>query len=171
VCAALAPDSFFEASALPEIWTAMPVIQKLGGIEGARSELKAGKLKNHTVLNAIAMGLCYAAAGDGVEWPIDQVTGAVLPDAWKRWKAHDPIEFLQERRESVANLTRVLIDCGTRDQFHLQYGSRQIRKVLEDIGVPVDYSEFEGGHFDLRERRPLVWKWLKGIFQSTGAEG
>lgn len=171
VVAALAPDSFFEASLLPEIWTAWPSIQKLGGVAGVKQELDSGKLTKkkewHAVLNTIAMGLCYAPdAQGGFLLPIDPQTGVLKPEVWKVWKAHDPIEFLRERANSVKQISQVLLDVGFRDQFHLQFGSRQIRGILEDLNVPLRYSEFDGTHFDLGERRPEVWRWLKSIWES-----
>jgi enterochelin esterase-like enzyme len=166
LAAAVAPDSFFEASLLPEIWTAIPSIEKLGGVAGVRSELESGRLmkrrESHAMLNAIAMGLCYAPDGrNDVDFPVDSKTGVVKPERWQRWKAHDPIEFLKMRHDEIKKLSRVFLDVGTRDQYHLQYGTRQIRAVLEAAGTAVDYSEFEGNHFDIGERRPEIWKWLR----------
>ncbi|RYZ65519.1 MAG: enterochelin esterase, partial [Proteobacteria bacterium] len=61
---AIAPDCFFEASLIPELRTALPHIRKMGGVQKVREELKQGKLSRrkdwHTILNAIAMGYCYA---------------------------------------------------------------------------------------------------------------
>jgi enterochelin esterase-like enzyme len=169
LAAAIAPDSFFEASLLPEIWSAMPLIEKLGGVAGVRAELESGRLMKrreaHTVLNAIAMGLCYAPDGrSDVDFPVNSKTGVLNPTSWKRWKAHDPIEFLVRRHADLKKIERVFLDVGTRDQYHLQYGTRQIRAVLEAAGVGIDYSEFEGNHFDIGERRPEIWKWLRGIW-------
>lgn len=162
--AAIAPDSFFEASLLPEIWTALPTLQKLGGVRGVKAEMAQGRFlkrkEAHSVLNAIAMGLCYAPKGDGVEWPISDSTGLLREDVWHKWKTHDPIEFLRAREDQVQKISRVFLDVGTRDQYHLQYGARQIRSVLEDLEVDLAYSEFEGNHFDIGERRPEVLKWL-----------
>ncbi|MCM2280836.1 MAG: esterase family protein [Bdellovibrionaceae bacterium] len=168
-CAAIAPDSFFEASLLPEVWTALPVLHKVGGIRGVRDEIKQGRFMKrreaHSVLNAIAMGLCYAPKGDGVEWPVSEVTGQLRTEIWQKWKAHDPIEFLRAREDQVEQLKYFFLDCGNRDQYHLHYGARQIRSVLEDLGVDLAYSEFDGNHFDIGERRPLVWKWLSRIWR------
>lgn len=168
-CAAIAPDSFFEASLLPEIWTALPTYLKLGGVRGIRNEIRQGRFMKrreaHSVLNAIAMGLCYAPKGESIDWPVSESTGVLRDDVWARWKAHDPILFLRAREDQVERLKQVFLDCGTRDQYHLQYGARQIRTVLEGIGVDVTYSEFDGTHFDIGERRPQVWTWLRDIWR------
>ena len=164
--AAIAPDSFFEASLWPEILGAWPAIEKMGGVAAAKAELEAGKLMRrkdaHHILNVIAMGLCYAPDGKGsVRLPIDRETGLLENATWASWRKHDPVVFLKERAENVRKLEGIFLDVGTRDQFHLQYGTRQIKKVLDGIGARASLTEFDGTHFDIGERRPEVWKWLK----------
>lgn len=167
LCAAIAPDSFFEGSLLPEFFTAIPTLVKLGGVSGVKKEMEAGRIQKrkdfHSVVNAIAMGLCYGGPEQDPEYPVpvDRETGVLFEDVWQLWKKHDPIVFLRERESQVMRLSGILLDVGTRDQFHLQYGARQIRDVLVRMRAQLDYSEFEGTHFDIGERRPLVWKWLK----------
>ena len=170
VVVAIAPDCFFEASLLSEIRTALPLIEKIGGVQAVRDELVNGKLSRrkewHTILNAIAMGLCYADDGaGGVEWPIDAKTGVVVEHIWKRWLAHDPIVFLPERVESIRKWNGCLLDVGTRDQFQLQYGTRQLSSFLSEVlAARLSFTEFDGTHFDIGDRRPMAWKWLMGIW-------
>ena len=162
---ALAPDSFFEASLLPEIRTALPVLRRMGGVNGALAELKNGKLMKrkdwHVVVNVIAMGLCYAPINEGEPvWPIDLETGKVLNEVWKEWSRHDPLEFLRARISQTQKVKSFYLDAGDRDQFQLQYGTRQIRDLLAQSGATVQYVGFEGTHFDLGERREPAWAWL-----------
>jgi enterochelin esterase-like enzyme len=169
VAAAIAPDSFFEASLLPEIYQALPLIEKLGGVVGVRRELEAGKLTkrkdSHVLLNVIAMGLCYAGDGRGdFDLPVERVSGKILSPVWEKWLRHDPVVFLRDRAAAVRELKNIYLDVGTRDQFHLQFGTRQIRQVLSEIGLVPQYSEFDGTHWDIAERRPYVWKWLKTLW-------
>ena len=172
LAAAIAPDSFFEASLLPEFWTAAPTLIKLGGLNGLRDELESGRLQRrkdwHSLINAVAMALCYAGEtpeGDADRslttlFPIDLNSGKVDFARFGKIKEYDPIVFLGARALAVQELNGIFIDVGTRDQFHLQYGARQIRDVLLEQSAPLSYSEFEGNHFDISERRPLVWRWL-----------
>ena len=158
---AIAPDSFFELSLLKEIYEAYPSLQKLGGINGVKSLLQQGKLMrrrdSHTLLNAIAMGLCYAPDGQGgVSWPIDDL-GRVDQKIWQRWLKHDPVNFLKEQSFSDQ---QVYLDVGKFDQFHLQFGTRQISNLLNEQKIDHHYSEFDGNHFDIGARRPDFWKWL-----------
>lgn len=166
LAAAIAPDSFFEASLLPDIYTALPILKKVGGIAGVKEELEQGKFlrrrESHSVLNAIGMGFCYCPDEQGgVRFPVDPDTGLLNQDVWNQWLKHDSVRFLQERKDRLAKIQSIYLDVGDRDQFHLQYGTRQVRNVLKAAGVDVVYSEFSGNHFDIGERRPQVWKWLK----------
>lgn len=169
--AALAPDSFFEASLLPEIRTALPFIRRKGGVAGIKKSIReegfAQRREAHTVLNAIGMGTCYAPSGvspGDVDWPIDPHSGELLPETWKRWLAHDPIVFLAERKKALSQLVGIKLDVGDQDQFQLQYGTRQLYRLIQEMGLKVDESEFSGNHFDLSARRPEVWTWLKSLW-------
>lgn len=163
-CIALAPDSFFEASLLPEIRTALPIITRMGGVRAVREELANGKLMKrkdwHVILNAVAMGLCYGPLENSEPlWPIDRDSGLVREDVWTEWMKHDPLVFLRERDVSRVDF---YLDAGDRDQFQLQYGTRQIRDLLKSKRASVEYVGFEGTHFDLGERRGPAWAWLAG---------
>ncbi len=169
LAAAIAPDSFFEASLLGEIWTALPVIEKMGGVRGVHAELESGRLTrrkdSHVVLNAIAMGLCYASDGRGdVDFPVNLRTGVLISEVWQKWKRHDPVVFLADRASNVMKIKSIYLDAGTRDQFHLQFGTRQIADVLKRLGARFTHQEFDGTHFDIGERRPEMWKWLRSSF-------
>ena len=163
---AIAPDSFFEANIIPELWTVLPALEKSGGVRGLDEERRSGKLfrrrDSHVLLNTVAMGLCYASDGRGdIEFPIDLKTGLLIPEIWKKWKRHDPVVFLRERALKVKQIKFIYMDTGVRDQYHLQLGCRQIKEVLTEIGMTrVVHTEFDGTHFDTTERRPEFWKWL-----------
>jgi hypothetical protein len=117
------------------------------------------------ILNVVAMGLCYAPLANGEPlWPIDPESGRVIEDIWAEWLRHDPLEFLRKR--SVEKLDAIYLDAGDRDQFQLQYGSRQIRDFLKTLKVNVHYVGFEGTHFDLGERRAPAWSWLSSQWRT-----
>ncbi len=166
---ALAPDSFFEASLLPELRSILPVLRRMGGVKAARTELESGKLMKrkdgHQILNVVAMGLCYAPLENSEPvWPIDPESGLVIEKIWSEWVQHDPLEFL--RRRSLEKLAAIYLDAGDRDQFQLQYGTRQIRDLLKTLKVNVHYAGFEGTHFDLGERRAPAWSWLSSQWRT-----
>lgn len=165
--AAIAPDSFFEASLLPELYQALPLWAKYNesGLK-ALEELRNGKLtKNrnwHTLLNAFGMAACYGAEGThgNFQLPLDSYSGKIKSSIWAQWLEKDPIHFLPKRIENLKKLEGIYLDVGTKDNFHLQYGARQISNIFKNAEIDHDYVEFDGNHFDIGERRPAVWKWL-----------
>ncbi|MNT04198.1 hypothetical protein D3C72_1387680 [compost metagenome] len=164
--AAMAPDSFFETCYLGDVYTAIPYIVKHKGINGVRSQHLQNKVATRKdgfpILNAICMALCYSPSGEkDFELPIDLETGELRENIWKKWKAHDPVEFLKERKAAVKQWQKCYLEVGTRDNFNLFFGARQLRDILTKQGIDLEYKEFDGTHFDFNERRPELWAWLE----------
>lgn len=165
--AAIAPDCFFEASLLPELYHALPLWEKYQH-SGAKAleELRNGRLmKNrnwHTLLNAFGMAACYGPLGThgNFQLPLDTSTGEKILPLWEKWLSHDPLHFLPQRLKQLTKASGLYLDVGNKDNFHLQYGARQISQLLKKANISHDYSEFDGNHFDIGERRAEVWKWL-----------
>ncbi|MNJ96696.1 enterobactin/ferric enterobactin esterase [compost metagenome] len=167
--AAQAPDSFFETCYLGDVYTSVPFVVKHKGIQGLISQHKQGKIVSRKdgfpILNAICMSLCYSPKGESdFELPVDLETGELRENIWKKWKAHDPVEFLKERKANTKKWTKSYIEVGTRDNFNLFFGARHIRNILEKNNAACDYTEFDGTHFDFAERRPNLWAWLEGAW-------
>lgn len=164
VVAALAPDCFFEASLLPEIYKSLYEWNDYGGPKGLLKELRNGRLRRsknfHSVVNAVGMSLCYA---DGA-LPIDAHTGVLNATVWKKWREKDPLVFLPKRLNNLKKLTALYVDVGNKDQFDLHLGCRQMHQWLNSKKIKHHYSEFNGTHFDLAPRRLDVWVWLKKMW-------
>jgi enterochelin esterase-like enzyme len=166
-CGALAPDCGFEMSLLPDFYKAAPYLLKNKNYEQLLSLHKKGSLlkqKNgFSILNAIAMAACYSPlkVSHKIAWPINLSTGQIETSTWKQWLTKDPVYFLEKRLSKVKKLSGIFLDVGERDEFHLQFGLRQIHENLKSHKVKHHYSEFEGGHFEAHERYPLFWEWLK----------
>lgn len=165
VVAALAPDCFFEASLLPEVYKSLYDWNQFGGPKGLLKELRSGRLKKNknfaAVINAVGMSLCYAEG----ELPIDPHTGVLNSKIWKKWRDKDPLVFLPKRLINLKKLSALYIDVGNRDQFDLHLGCRQLTQWLRSRKVKHHYSEFNGTHFDLAPRRLEVWMWLKKLWE------
>lgn len=84
----------------------------------------------------------------GFDLPIDLKTAEVIDAVYSRWQAHDPVILAQQSRhqEALGKLSCLFIDCGNRDQYFLQYGSRRLSKILKGAGVSHTYSEFDDNH-------------------------
>ncbi len=164
---AIAPDCFFEASLLPELYHALPLWEKYQE-SGRRAleELRNGKLMKlrnwHTIVNAFAMAACYSAQGTHGDFilPLNTHTAEKIPTIWEKWLEHDPLVFLPLRVPALKKLSGLYLDVGNKDNFHLHYGARQISRFLKTHHIVHDYVEFDGTHFDIGERRVEVWKWL-----------
>ena len=162
--AAIAPDSFFERSLLPDIFSAAPTILKYGGVEGVKKALLTGELLErrdaHAVLNAVGMAACYSGGRSRIQLPIDLKTGEIKKEVWKKWQERDPITFLKKRKAQLKKLNGVFLEVGRRDQYHLHFGARQIHDIFKKSGLKHHYEEFNGNHYDIAKRRPFVWEWL-----------
>lgn len=171
--AAVAPDSFFEASLLPDFYHALPLWEKYqeSGIK-ALEELRLGRLQKnknwHQILNAFGMAACYAAKGNhgDFEFPVHAKSGERNRRVWEKYLEQDPVHFLDLRQEALKKISGIYLDVGTRDGFHLQYGVRQISQVLKKHNVDHEVVEFDGTHFDISDRRVEVWKWLTSIWRN-----
>lgn len=170
---AIAPDCFFEASLLPELYHTLPLWEKYRESgHKALEELRNGKLLKHrnwhTLLNSFGMAACYGPKGhDGnFQFPLDAYTGEKIPAVWEKWLEKDPLHFLPKRVENLKKLSGIYLDVGSKDNFHLQYGTRQISRIFNEQKIDHDFVEFDGNHFDIGDRRPEVWKWLSSKWRT-----
>ena len=100
-------------------------------------------------------------------------TGELDPERWARWLRHDPIHLVDDPA-CQANLRRMkclFFDCGFKDQYHLHYGARILKKKLDATGIAHVYEEFDDNHsgVDYRMDTPaevaniLKTKWSLGL--------
>lgn len=54
------------------------------------------------------------------------------------------------------------MDCGTRDEFNLHYGARQMAKRLGARGIAYEYEEFDDGHMSIPYRYDVSLPKLAG---------
>ena len=99
------------------------------------------------------LGMCafYSPNPDsphGFDLPISLRTGELLEPVWQRWRSHDPLELIEHAavQDRLGKLKHLFIDCGNRDQYFLQFGSRQLVAKLKKIGISHNYSEFDDNH-------------------------
>ena len=106
-------------------------------------------------VNLLAMASCYSPSPDapaGFELPFDTYTGELRADVWRRWLAHDPVELAAPHAAALRSLRLYYLDCGRRDEHHLQYGARVYVARLQALGVPHRYEAFDGGHRHVAHR-------------------
>lgn len=118
---------------------------------------KRERLESHEsmCLMNLAMAASYdpdPAAPNGFRLPFDLETGVLLPQRWKRWLTHDPLNMVERYGANLRTLRGLYMDCGWRDQFHIHYGCRQLSILLDRHGVDHVYEEFDGTHSGIDHR-------------------
>ncbi len=112
----------------------------------------------NVVLNMVAMSACYAPNPDspmGFELPFDVRTGKLIPEVWAKFRVHDPVNMVEPYADNLRKLRYRFVDCGTKDQFHLYTGSRQLHDELLRHNIDHIYEEYDSDHFLLRRRQEL----------------
>lgn len=128
---------------------------------------KLSRAEGHCIMN-----LCMAATYDpdpraplGFRVPFNLESGELIERRWREWLRHDPINLVAKHRDSLRSLRAIYIDCGWRDQYHIQYGTRILSKRLAAAGVRHTYEEFDDDHSDVDYRMdvslPFLYKALK----------
>lgn len=157
--ASIAGDCHFEYSYASDFLTALRGLMPHGGDPARFLEAfhASPKLEGdaHAVLNVLAMAACYSPSGSsalGFELPFDLETGARRPEVWERWLAFDPLYACERYAEGWRSLELLHLECGRRDQYHLQFALRVLVAKLRDLGIPCEHEEFDGSHSDLGAR-------------------
>jgi S-formylglutathione hydrolase FrmB len=116
----------------------------------------------------VAMAATYdpaPSAPNGFKVPLDLETGEFIESRWKRWLANDPILLARKYRGNLRTMKGIFIDCGWRDQYWIQFGSRILSRELAKIGVAHTYQEFDGTHSSIDHRMdislPFLYRALK----------
>ncbi|MDT8437798.1 MAG: alpha/beta hydrolase-fold protein [Wenzhouxiangellaceae bacterium] len=112
------------------------------------------------------MVLCLAASYSprpdfplGLQLPFDPHTLRLDAEVWERWLAFDPLSADAGELDALAGLTGLWIDVGARDQYRIQYGTREWVDRLVAAGIAHRYQEFDGDHsgMDWRFDHSLPW--------------
>ena len=162
-------DAAFEYCYLHELPQAAGPLLKAGGVENWYREFlqraAATKMRgdDHTVINMLCMSAAYSPKkGEplGLELPIDLQTGRLRVDVWNRWLVHDPVRFFPKHLDVYRKLKSVFIDCGSRDEFNLRWGTRLLAEELKNANIEHVHEEFEDGHMGVNYRFESSLKYL-----------
>ncbi len=90
----------------------------------------------------------------GVRLPFDLYTAEMIEDRWRAWLRFDPLRMIEKPvfQKALKLLKYLFIDCGTLDQYHIQYGARRFIRILEREKIPHVYEEFKDNHSGLDYR-------------------
>lgn len=173
--ASVSGDCYFELCFQPDIPKALEQIMRHGGgLEGARRFLEAflaAPKKSGDAIAALssvfAMAMAYSPNPHsplGFDLPFDPDTGELKPDVWARWEPFDPANLALRSGENLRKLWLVYLECGTRDDFCLQYGARILSQRLTGLGIPHEHVEFDDTHGGINYRYEVVFRRLLEAF-------
>lgn len=151
-------DMHFDLCYRPDGIAAMRGLPKFGGVENFCRTFQAIRPRGgdyFNSLNIVAMASCYSPNPDsswGFDLPFDVETGEWDDAVWARWKAWDPIELVGTYGDALRSLHLLFVDCGTRDEFNLQYGARTFAARCRRANIPIEHQEFDDGHRDIQYR-------------------
>jgi S-formylglutathione hydrolase FrmB len=151
-------DMYFEFCYGPDAISYLRAIGKFGGLEkflAAFPNIRPRGSDFRNVLNVVAMASCYSPNTEspyGFDLPFDEHTGEWNKDVWARWKVWDPIARVNEYADALRSMRLLYVECGSRDEFNLQFGARTFCARLARAGVPYQYEEFEDGHLNAQYR-------------------
>ncbi|MGY6554896.1 MAG: alpha/beta hydrolase [Wenzhouxiangella sp.] len=112
------------------------------------------------------MTLCLAASYSpqpgaplNLALPFDLHTCALRPDIWSQWLAFDPLEQAEGSAQALRELAGLWIDAGSRDQYFIHYGTRELHARWQALNIAHEYEEFDGSHsgIDWRYDKSLPW--------------
>ena len=134
-------------------------------LEALKARARATRLAgaDHPVLAVVAMAAHYSpdpAAPLGAALPFSLPDGRLLPEVWARWLEHDPARFVPRALGAYRRLASIFVDCGTRDEFNLRWGARQVVAALRAGGVGVEHQEFDDGHMGINYRYDASLRYL-----------
>ncbi len=167
-------DMAFDLCYRPDFPRTLDVLARYdGSIEAFLEAIEAAPKMKGSLFHAL-MILAMAASYDpdpeaykGIRLPVDLRTCRLDEARWARWLAHDPLRLVEDS-EVQANLKRLkvlFIDCGSRDQYMLHYGARQLTERLSALGIPHVYEEFDDDHssvdYRLDRSLPLLYEAVK----------
>jgi hypothetical protein len=163
-----AGDSLYELCYIPELGRCARALRdEYGGSyerfwEDFRSRAPMSKESDAALVMIYGVAAAFSADDDGsVRLPFEIETGRLVPDAWERWLAWDPVRMIPDHAETFRAMRAVYLDAGKRDEWFLDLGAEAVRRELEAIGVTdVFFELFEGTHMGIDYRYPKALRYL-----------
>jgi enterochelin esterase-like enzyme len=81
-----------------------------------------------------------------IRLPVDLRTCTLDDERWQCWLDYDPLNLVRVHADALRSLRGLYIDVGSQDQYSIQFGTRRLIKILQELGVPVAFEEFQGTH-------------------------
>jgi S-formylglutathione hydrolase FrmB len=160
--ASICGDCAFELCYLPELYAGLRALAPFGGRPerflcafGAGHRLDG---PTHAALTMLALSAAYSPVARarkgaaGFELPLDPRTAQLDSRVWARWLEFDPLRAAERHARELAGLKRLVLECGSADEYNLAFAQRRLAQRLHRLGVPHRAREHPGGHGGLDDR-------------------
>jgi enterochelin esterase family protein len=157
--ASISGDAGFEGCHAPAFWECARALVPYGGDARrfldeflAKPDLSGDRFG---ALNTIAMSACYSpnlASPIGCDLPLDTRTGERLEAVWRRWLEFDPLVACERHVDALRALLFLHVECGARDEYNIQFGTRRLSEKLRALGIPHTAEEHDGSHRGIQHR-------------------
>ena len=125
-------------------------------------------------LELMAMSAAYSPkrgpVGANFDLPVDLDTGLRRDKVFARWLANDPLVMLEQRRvqKALGSLRALHIECGTRDEYALDFGARLLSRRLRALDIAHTHEEFDDGHRNVTYRYDVsLPRLVKALVKKT----
>ncbi|MGA2529919.1 MAG: alpha/beta hydrolase-fold protein [Acidimicrobiales bacterium] len=103
-----------------------------------------------------------------VDLPVRYPSGELIEDVWDRWLSFDPVVNWREREGNLRRLSGILLDVGSNDDYHLQWGHRLLSHYLSEAEIVHESTENAGNHGGRsRERFQVALRFLAQALEGT----
>jgi hypothetical protein len=150
--ASLSGDLGFELSYGRDFPVCAATLERAGGVppflDGFFARHRHGG-DDFTTIGTLALAAAYSpdpAAPGRFALPFDPRTCEVERDVFARWLAFDPVQRVAREAAALRSLRLLFVDCGTRDEYFLQYGARRFARAAQREEVPLEQQEYDDGH-------------------------
>jgi S-formylglutathione hydrolase FrmB len=159
-----AGDALFEVMYPAELAAAAQALRNLydGSPDRFWADLRSGRRAFENGSDPLLQNVlaCAAAYSPG-ELPFRIDTGALVPEAWERWLAWDPVRLAPRHADALGAAKAIWIDAGRNDEYHLDLGATALHEAVLAAGAKnVHFELHEGTHRGTNWRLPLSLAFL-----------
>ncbi|HZV77058.1 MAG TPA: alpha/beta hydrolase-fold protein [Candidatus Babeliales bacterium] len=166
-------DSYFRYAHPPAFATVQRILEahdfNLGAYVEAFERKPKRSMPEYTTMEMLAYAAAYSprsATPFDIDLPFERDSGALREDVFARWLAFDPAERIATHRAELARLRLRYLDCGRRDEYNLDVGSRVVAQRIREFGLPVRHEEFDDDHRNVGYRYEISLPALVAVLDN-----
>ena len=109
--------------------------------------------KEFALLDLLGMAAAYSpsretSTPENIRLPFNPYTCELVDEVWQEWLSYDPIEMIEQEkyRKALRSLDFLFLDCGTLDEYNLQFGHRIFSIKATRNSISHRYEEYMDTH-------------------------